>query len=220
MENLDLKTIEKNYIVLRGKIHEKIEFSHEAFGEKFYKSEIAVKRLSGDIDYINIVVSEIDMKNIELDKDDLIEIEGQIRSYNYYYENKDETKRRLVVNVFVKNIKKITENEIEENKEETNKVILIGTLCKKPIYRKTPFGREISDMMLAVNRNYKKSDYLPVIAWGRNARFVSNLEVGEKIKVIGRFQSRDYNKVYDNGKEIKKRAYEISALDIELLEEK
>lgn len=211
-------SLEKNYVLLRGKINSKINFSHESFGEKFYKTDIAVKRLSGEIDYINLVISEIDLKNIEINEGDLVELEGQIRSYNYYIEKEKESKRKLIVTVFIKQIKKIEDKDLDI--QETNKVLLIGHLCKKPIYRKTPFGREISDMMVAVNRNYKKSDYLPVIAWGRNARFVSKLNVGDTLKIEGRFQSRDYKKVYKDGTEINKRAYEISALDIILEEEK
>lgn len=208
---------ETNLVTLKGKINKEIEESHESFNEKFYKTELAVSRLSGECDYINIIISEKDLIGKELTKGMYVLVEGQVRSYNHY--NKETEKRRLVLNVFTKKIEQIKEEDIED-KSKTNQVELIGYICKEPTYRKTPFGREISDILLAVNRNYKKSDYLPVIAWGRNARFASKLEVGENVKVIGRFQSRDYVKEYEDGTKVDERAFEISALEVELVEEK
>ena len=142
----------------------------------------------------------------------MVIIEGEIRSYNYIIEN--EEKRKLILSVFAKDIKKVTDEDLT-----TNEVTLIGYVCKKPIYRKTPFGREIADILLAVNRVYGKSDYLPCIAWGRNAKFAeNNLEVGDKAIIVGRFQSREY--VKKNGeKEEKKVAYEISLSSIEKIKE-
>lgn len=215
---MEVKTEEKNIIELKGKVIKSIEFSHESFGEKFYKTEIAVSRLSGELDYININISDLDLRDKEINEGDLVKVTGQIRSYNHYIKKENETKRKLVINVFAKEIIKIDEEELKD-KAETNKAILIGFICKKPTFRKTPFGREISDILVAVNRNYKKSDYLPVISWGRNARFASNLEIGDKVKIEGRLQSRIYNKVYDDGTEVEKRAYEISVLSLDLYDE-
>ena len=149
----------------------------------------------------------------------MVAIDGQLRSYNYYTE--EENKRRLLLNVFVKDIRVVTDNEIkeDENLDTTNEVELIGHICKKPIYRKTPFGREIADLLVAVNRPYGKSDYLPCIAWGRNARFSENLEVGQVIRIVGRMQSRQYTKELSDGKVEERIAYEVSIGTLELPQE-
>lgn len=208
---MEMETEEKNKINLKGKILEEPIFSHESFGEKFYETEIAVERLSGEIDNIKIIISKIDLETNNINKNDYVDLVGQIRSYNHYFKKDDTTKRKLVINVFVREIKKITKEDTE-NGVNTNKVNLIGYVCKEPIYRKTPFGREISDILVAVNRQYNKSDYLPTICWGRTARFAKNLKVGELIELEGRLQSRKYTKAYDDGTEEEKIAYEISVI--------
>lgn len=211
--------MENNNIKLVGKLTTDIEFNHETYGEKFYDTKIQVKRLSGDFDEIGLMVSERLLlgKNIELGT--MVAIDGQLRSYNYYTE--EENKRRLLLNVFVKDIRVVTDNEIkeDENLDTTNEVELIGHICKKPIYRKTPFGREIADLLVAVNRPYGKSDYLPCIAWGRNARFSENLEVGQVIRIVGRIQSRQYTKELSDGKVEERIAYEVSIGTLELPQE-
>lgn len=201
---------QNNSIMLVGEIIAKPEYSHETFKEKFYTVNIAVKRLSGDLDILEVMLSEkiVDIESLKIG--DKYYIEGSIRSFNKYVEN--EERRRLVLNVFAKQIT----NKVEEYDEFLNNVELEGHICKKPIYRKTPFDREISDILLAVNRQYGKSDYLPCIAWGRNARQASNLEVGTKIKLTGRMQSREYIKKIED-KEEKKTAYEISMITLEII---
>ena len=156
-------------------------------------------------------------------------IKGQFRSYNSY----ENEKNRLILTVFAKDIEKIDEEPVEQLEDgentvsnefakkdtTTNEVVLIGYICKKPIYRQTPFGREIADILLAVNRAYNKSDYIPSIAWGRNARFCQNLEVGSEVKIIGRVQSRNYEKKYEDGTIVKKVAYEVSIGSLEVIKE-
>ena len=152
-------------------------------------------------------------------------IKGQFRSYNSY----ENEKNRLILTVFAKDIEKL-EDAVEEAEGEesnefakkdtiTNEVVLVGYICKKPIYRQTPFGREIADILLAVNRAYNKSDYIPSIAWGRNARFCQNLEVGTEVKIVGRIQSRNYEKKYEDGTVVKKVAYEVSVGSLEVVKE-
>ena len=144
-----------------------------------------------------------------------LQIDGQFRSYNSY----DNEKNRLILTVFVKDIQFLEENEEDEEARRenvSNEVILDGYICKKPIYRKTPFGREISDILLAVNRAYNKSDYIPCIAWGRNARFCENVAVGTEVRIIGRVQSREYEKKYEDGTVEKRVAYEVSVSSLEI----
>ncbi len=211
--------MESNNIKLVGKITEEIKFNHEIYGEKFYDSKIQVKRLSGDIDEIGIIVSERLILGKNIDKNTMVEINGQLRSYNSFDE--EENRRRLLLNVFIKDIRVVSESELQEDEklDTTNEVELIGYICKKPIYRKTPFGREIADILLAVNRPYGKSDYLPCIAWGRNARFSENLNTGQIIRVVGRMQSRSYNKDLGNGVIEERTAYEVSVGTLELPKE-
>ena len=203
---------ENNKVILVGEVIEKYKKSHETFNELFYSFRISVKRLSGDTDELEIVISEKILSNELIKIGNTIVVDGEIRSYNYVMEN--EERRKLILSVFAKEVREIKEEDLT-----TNEVTLIGYICKKPIYRKTPFGREIADILLAVNRVYGKSDYLPCIAWGRNAKFAeNNLEVGDKAKIVGRFQSREY--VKKNGeKEEKKVAYEISLSSIEKIKE-
>ncbi len=211
--------MENNNIKLVGKITADIKLNHEIYGEKFFDTKIQVKRLSGDVDEIGVIVSErlILGKNIEIGT--IVEINGQLRSYNHYTE--EENKRRLLLNVFVKDIRTVSDAELSEDEkiDTTNEVELIGHICKKPIYRKTPFGREISDILIAVNRPYGKSDYLPCIAWGRNARFSENLEQGQIVRIVGRMQSRRYNKEHQNGVVEERVAYEVSIGTLELPQE-
>lgn len=200
---------ENNKISLVGEVISAPKFSHETHNEKFYTVKVDVKRLSGDIDTLEIIISE---KLYDIDKIELgirYYIEGEIRSYNYYVSETE--RRKLVINIFAKNLS-IAE---ETDDECLNNFELVGHICKKPIYRKTPFDREISDILLAVNRLYGKSDYLPCIAWGRNAKFASTLEIGDKIKITGRMQSRQYTKKISDNEEEKKIAYEMSIITLE-----
>ena len=208
--------LENNHLVLVGKVTSDKRFSHEIYGEKFYIFDLAVPRLSGNADIIPITVSERLLSINELKIDSKIAVEGQFRSYNSY----ENEKNRLVLTVFAKDIKfeEDQEAEIEVSKDVvSNEVTLNGYICKKPIYRQTPFGREISDLLLAVNRAYNKSDYIPCIAWGRNARFCENIPVGTEVKIVGRVQSRTYEKKYEDGRVETKVAYEVSVSSLEVV---
>ena len=206
---------ENNYLVLVGKITSEKVFSHEIYGESFYIFNLEVPRLSGTADCIPITISERLISNFELSIGKEVEIEGQFRSYNTY----ENQRSRLVLTVFAKEIKEYQEEDNEEYQKEkiSNEVVLTGYICKKPIYRKTPFGREISDILLAVNRAYNKSDYIPCIAWGRNARFCENMEVGTEVKIVGRVQSRMYEKKHEDGTIEPRVAYEVSVGSLELV---
>ena len=208
--------LENNHLVLVGKVTSDKRLSHEIYGEKFYIFDLAVPRLSGNADIIPITVSERLLSINELTIDSKIIVEGQFRSYNSY----ENEKNRLVLTVFAKEIKFVEdqEAEIEVSKDVvSNEVTLNGYICKKPIYRQTPFGREISDLLLAVNRAYNKSDYIPCIAWGRNARFCENILVGTEVKIVGRVQSRTYEKKYEDGRVETKIAYEVSVSSLEIV---
>ena len=205
---------ENNQLVLVGKVTSDKRLSHEIYGEKFYIFDLSVPRLSGNADLIPITISERLLLEEDLSVGKNIIIEGQFRSYNSY----ENEKNKLVLTVFAKEIK-FAENQEEDfkpTKENTsNEVILDGFICKKPIYRKTPFGREIADILLAVNRAYNKSDYIPTIAWGRNSRFCQTLNVGDNIRVWGRLQSREYQKKISETEVVKKIAYEVSISKME-----
>lgn len=208
--------LENNHLVLVGKVTSDKRFSHEIYGEKFYIFDLAVPRLSGNADIIPITVSERLLSINDLKIDSKITVEGQFRSYNSY----ENEKNRLVLTVFAKDIKFVEDQdaEIEVSKDVvSNEVTLNGYICKKPIYRQTPFGREISDLLLAVNRAYNKSDYIPCIAWGRNARFCENIPVGTEVKIVGRVQSRTYEKKYEDGRVETKVAYEVSVSSLEVV---
>lgn len=209
---------DNNHIILVGKVTSDKKFSHEIYGEKFYIFNLSVPRLSGNADIIPITISErlLELEDLEMNKK--IIVEGQFRSYNSY----ENDRNRLVLTVFAKEVKFVEnqEEEIEVSKDfVSNEVILNGFICKKPIYRQTPFGREISDILLAVNRAYNKSDYIPCIAWGRNARFCENIEVGTEVKVVGRVQSRTYEKKYEDGTSETKVAYEVSISSLEIVKQ-
>ena len=201
---------ENNYLVLIGKIISDKTFSHEIYGESFYVFNLEVPRLSGNEDIIPITISERLIANFDLTIGRKVVIEVQFRSYNSY----ENEKNRLVLTVFAKDIIDYKEEQ-EEN--VSNEVVLNGYVCKKPIYRKTPFGREISDILLAVNRAYNKSDYIPCIAWGRNARFCENMEVGTEVKIVGRVQSRTYEKKFEDGRTEQRVAYEVSIGSLEVI---
>jgi len=186
---------ENNYLTLVGKITSDKKFSHEVYGESFYTFNLEVARLSKTSDIIPVTISERLLTSFDLTIGKEIIVEGQFRSYNTY----ENERNRLVLTVFAKEIKELDEEDNEENSKVSNEVVLLGYVCKKPIYRQTPFGREISDILLAVNRAYNKSDYIPCIAWGRNARFCENMPVGTEIKIIGRVQSRMYEKKHEDG---------------------
>ena len=203
---------ENNHLILRGEIVSQKSYSHEIYGEKFYIVNLEVKRLSATSDIIPITISERLIMNFDLEIGKKVEVEGQFRSYNNY----ENERNRLIWTVFAKEIRNL-ENEEENEENLTNEVILVGYICKKPIYRQTPFGREIADILLAVNRAYNKSDYIPCIAWGRNARFCQNLEVGTEVKIVGRVQSRSYEKKYEDGRVENKVAYEVSIASMEIV---
>ncbi len=188
---MDTNYLENNYLTLVGKVTGEKRFSHEIYGEKFYVFDLSIQRLSGNADIIPITVSERIVSDNMLSIGKELLVKGQFRSYNSY----ENERNRLILTVFAKDIVEVEEqeeNEIAKKDMITNEVVLVGYICKKPIYRQTPFGREIADLLLAVNRAYNKSDYIPSIAWGRNARFCQNLEVGTQVKIVGRVQSRTY----------------------------
>lgn len=204
--------LENNHLILVGKIISERKYSHEIYGEKFYSFNLEVVRLSNNADIIPITVSERLLTDFDLSIGKEVEVEGQFRSYNNY----DNEKNRLILTVFAKEIKEARE-DVEIDKDYiTNEVTLIGYVCKKPIYRQTPFGREIADLLLAVNRAYNKSDYIPCIAWGRNARFCQKIEVGTEVKAVGRVQSRTYEKKYEDGTSETRVAYEVSISSMEI----
>ena len=207
------KLLENNNVELVGEIVSDFRFSHEVYGERFYLVDVAVKRMSETIDYLPLLISEylIDVNTNHIGE--IIHVTGQFRSYNRH----EELKNRLVLSVFVLEIEFI-EEETEEMK--SNQIILDGYICKDPIYRKTPLGREITDLLVAVNRSYGKSDYIPCICWGRNARFASTFPVGTHVQFIGRIQSRKYIKKYEDGTEEQRTAYEVSVSKIDALEGK
>ena len=205
-------TLESNKVSVTGVIHSEFKFSHAVFGENFYTASLSVKRLSGNVDIIPLMVSErlIDVRNDYSGY--TIEVDGQFRSYNHY----DGQKNRLVLSVFAQNVQFL---EGFTDCVGTNQIVLDGYVCKEPIYRKTPLGREISDILLAVNRDYRKGDYIPCIAWGRNARFASRFEIGTRVRICGRIQSREYyKKISDDEFEVRT-AYEVSIMKMEVVED-
>ncbi len=205
------KIIENNQVSIMGEVVSTFTFSHEVFGEGFYMLSVSVKRLSESCDVIPLMISE---RLIDVNEDyrgAYIRATGQFRSYNRH----EEKKNRLVLSVFVRELE-FTEEELENSK--TNQIFLDGYICKPPVYRKTPLGREIADILLAVNRPYGKSDYIPCICWGRNARFASGFEVGGHTQIWGRIQSREYMKKIDEEESEKRVAYEISVSKLEYLD--
>lgn len=187
-------------------------FSHEVFGEGFYMVDVSVKRLSNSEDRIPVMISE---RLIDVSQDytgEFLMISGQFRSYNRH----EEQRNRLVLSVFAREVEFIEE---ELDGAKTNHILLDGYICKLPIYRKTPLGREIADLLLAVNRPYGKSDYIPCICWGRNARFASTFQVGEHVQILGRIQSREYVKKLTETETEKRVAYEVSVGKLECMDD-
>ena len=206
------KVIENNQVTVMGEIVGDFAFSHEIFGEGFYMVDVKVQRLSESYDIIPVMVSER-LLDVNADyKGMLISVSGQFRSYNRH----EERKNRLVLSVFAREIEFV--DEIEES-ARTNQIFLDGYICKEPIYRKTPLGREIADLLLAVNRPYGKSDYIPCICWGRNARYASKFRVGERCAIWGRIQSGEYMKKLDEENVERRVAFEVSVSKLELFNE-
>lgn len=199
------KIIENNQVVINGKFASPFEFSHEVFGEKFYMVDVAAERQSGAIDLIPVMVSERLIDVTEDLTEIPVEITGQFRSFN----RREDNKSRLVLFVFARTV------EFVENENNENTIYLDGYICKPPVYRKTPLGREIADLLIAVNRPYGKSDYIPCLCWGRNAKFASCMEVGTHVNVWGRIQSRGYIKKLDEIQSEERVAYEVSVSKIE-----
>ena len=202
------KIIENNQVTIMGEVASPFTFSHEVFGEGFYMMDVNVKRLSNSEDRIPLMISE---RLIDVSQDytgEFIMVSGQFRSYNRH----DEQKNRLVLSVFVREVSFIEE---ELDGAKTNNIFLDGYICKLPVYRKTPLGREIADLLLAVNRPYGKSDYIPCICWGRNARYASAFEVGGHVLIWGRIQSREYIKKLNESETEKRTAYEVSVSKLE-----
>ena len=214
---METNFLENNSLVLMGKVANEKTFSHEIYGEKFYQFSLSVPRLSGNADNIPITISERLFRDEDIAIGKNVKVNGQFRSYNGYENNKN----RLVLTVFVKDIEFLPDgDEVLSDKDVvSNEVDLTGFICKPPIYRQTPFGREITDILIAVNRAYNKSDYIPSIAWGRNARFCQNIEVGTEIKITGRIQSRTYEKKFEDGTSETRVAYEISIASMEVIED-
>lgn len=202
-----------NFINIAGSIISEFTFSHEIYGEGFWRFNVEIARLSGQDDILPVTVSERIVDKEKMKPGQAVAVAGQIRSYNNYVES--ERKNKLVLTVFARDV------ELLESlpKECPNDVYLDGFLCKPAIYRTTPFGREISDLLIAVNRSYNKSDYIPCIAWGRNARFAGKLQVGDRIRLWGRKQSRLYQKKLDEDTVLEKTAYEVSISKIESVTE-
>ncbi len=206
------KVFDNNQVSIAGEVISDFSFSHDVFGEGFYVLEVVVSRLSNSYDMIPVMVSErlIDVKQDYRGK--FVEVLGQFRSYNRH----EESKNKLVLSVFAREIKMV--DELSEN-AKPNHIFLDGFVCKPPIYRKTPLGREIADVLLAVNRPYGKSDYIPCICWGRNARFAESFAVGGHVQIWGRIQSREYQKKLTETDFEKRVAYEVSVSKLEYLEE-
>lgn len=206
--NMTDKVIENNQVTIMGKIVSGFLYSHEIYGEGFYMVDVEVERLSDSTDIIPVMISE---RLLDVSQDYIgacISVNGQFRSYNRH----EEKKNKLVLSVFAREIEFI--DEIDEN-AKSNQIFLDGFICKEPIYRKTPLGREIADILLAVNRPYGKSDYIPCISWGRNARFASSFQVGDRCMVWGRIQSREYMKKISDEEQEKRVAYEVSVSKLE-----
>lgn len=210
------KVIDSNIVIIVGKVIGEREFSHEMYGEGFYTFNLEVPRLSEYSDVLPITISERLLINIDISEGKYLVIEGQLRSYNRYINGNN----KLLLTVFAREAySPHNEEELEELLKKPNEIYLDGYVCKNPIYRTTPFGREITDLLIAVNRPYNKSDYIPCIAWGRNARFCEKLKVGDHIKMWGRIQSREYQKKSNDGSVLSKVAYEVSISKLEFMED-
>ena len=197
---MDHSAEKNNRVFLMGEIVSEATFSHEVYGEGFYELYVRVMRLSGQADVLPVTISERLIEGNDLKPGSAICALGQFRSYNKL----EGGRSRLMLTVFVR---ELVDGAASRN---PNSIVLSGYICKPPVYRTTPFNREIADLLIAVNRSYNKSDYIPAIAWGRNARFVKNLAVGDKVALSGRIQSREYQKKQDDGTFLTMTAYEVS----------
>lgn len=208
-----MMTNNKVYII--GKIAKKPVFSHEAYSEGFYIFYIEVLRKSGNVDTLPVVVSErlVDINRLDVDR--TVVINGQIRSYNKHTDNEEHS--HLILSIFAREIDIL--EDVESSLNTNNSIEIVGHLCKAPTYRTTPQGREVCDIMMTVNRAYGKSDYIPCIVWGRNARFAGRLEAGEHIQIQGRFQSREYAKKISDNEVETRTAYEVSVSKIDYADE-
>ena len=205
------KLFENNQVTIMGEVVSEFSFSHAVYGEGFYLVDVAVSRLSDSVDYIPLMVSERLVDVTQNYIGETILVNGQFRSYNRH----EEKKNRLVLSVFVREWEFV---DYIEDEVKSNQIYLDGYICKEPIYRKTPLGREIADLLVAVNRSYGKSDYIPCICWGRNARYASGFEVGSHVEVFGRIQSREYLKKIGEDETERRIAYEVSVSKIEFFE--
>lgn len=206
--------LKNNVASLFGEVVSEFAYNHEVFGEKFYKFYLKIDRFSEASDIIPVTISE---RMIDVAKDykgKLIEVHGQFRSYNRHGEGKS----RLILSVFAGelNFVELDEGDMPES-SKANSVYLDGYICKEPVYRKTPYGREIADVMIAVNRPYSKTDYIPCIVWGRNAKYISYFDIGTHIRLEGRIQSREYFKKLENGETETRIAYEVSVRRIDVV---
>ncbi|MBR5542917.1 MAG: single-stranded DNA-binding protein [Oscillospiraceae bacterium] len=199
-----MENAQNNSLILSGEVATAPEFSHESHGCDFYTFKLLTQRLSGTYDEINVLIKKSLVNTLNPQPGDFLSIQSELRSFN----RKTDSGNRLIISAFAKEVSPceagVFKNELE----------LIGTICKEPIYRKTPLGREICDIMLATNRNYGRSDYLPVVVWGRNARSAAEFKTGDLVTVFGRIQSREYTKLCDGVPHIKT-TYEVSAASIE-----
>lgn len=197
---MNYEQMSNNKLTIMGVVTSTPIFSHEVFGEGFYETFLEVSRLSEQVDILPITISERLIIENDIKVGDKIAVTGQFRSYN----KQENDKSRLMLTVFVRDLIDIDECI------NSNTIDITGYICKQPVYRTTPFKREICDILLAVNRAYNKSDYIPCITWGRNARFIKNMPVGSKISISGRIQSRVYQKINDDGTVLERTAYEVS----------
>ena len=211
---------EFNKVFVSGKIEAEFEYSHEVQWEKFYRTRIRVERLSGTEDLVPIIVSDLLIERERMKnslKGKWVEVAGQFRSHN---KEGEDGRKHLELFLFVTAINIYEDEDELEETTNANLIYLDGHLCKPPVYRKTPLGRQITDLLIAVNRPYGKSDYIPCIAWGRNARYVSTFEVGTRLRVWGRVQSREYMKKISETESEKRIAYEVSVSKLEYVEQK
>ena len=197
----------ENTITIRGQLLELPRISHENHGRQFYRFILEVPRLSGAVDLLPVIAEEQLVNQIDPTAGEMLTVTGQIRSHN----QRDNGTRHLMIFVFATDIR-------AEDGEPVNDVVLEGPLCKEPIYRRTPLGRDICDVMLAVPRAFRRADYLPCILWGRTAQEISQCHTRDCIRICGRLQSRIYTKLTEEGAQ-ERTAYEISALTAEILNE-
>ncbi len=196
-----------NAITLRGTLRNLPEFSHENHGKNFYRFSLEVPRLSGTVDVLPVITNEALLNELDLSGGSMLTVCGQVRSHNI----RENGIRRLMIFVFATGI-------VAEEGDPINEVTVSGPLCKEPIYRRTPLGREICDVMLAVPRIFRRADYLPCILWGRTAQELSECHVRDRVQIFGRLQSRPYTKLTEEGP-VERVAYEISALTADILEQ-